>query len=68
MRDGRSSERRRGMPTIYLPDDDTPRLVICQGPPRCTLEADQERGCLMCKIEQLTDDGLGWVVVRDADS
>jgi len=58
------------MPTIYFPDDDVPRLVICQGPPWCALESDdalaaQERGCLICKIEQIADDGVTWVVVRD---
>ena len=58
------------MPTIYLPDDDTPRLVICQGPPLCALEGDnafsaQERGCPLCKIEQLADDGITWTVVQD---
>jgi hypothetical protein len=43
-------------------DDDAPQVIVCQGPPRCSLEGDEaiaamEAGCPWCIRDTLLTSG-----------
>jgi hypothetical protein len=48
-----------------------PQVIICQGPPRCSLEGDeavaaQEAGCVWCRRITLHEDGTETVTEPSA--
>ena len=52
--------------------EDTPRVVICQGPPWCLLQHDETPEsqetmlyCRMCRVEQYDLKTGEWIVIQD---
>ena len=58
-----------------MTEDEGPiQITICQGPPLCNhvfneddVEASDAyvEACQLCRIDQLSDDGVTWVTIRD---